>query len=147
MIDRGQPLMGVVRPILAEGAPLTIHVFGQPQAAAWLAAILHRDGPLVTGGRARGQFDRQPIVFVRVIEPISVFGDGRNVHPALADGRPEVEHDSIDPIRHDAIADGRLALDRSAFVANRKLKDIMQNVDAGLAWIGIRKRCRLRDRA
>ena len=69
MVDHRQPLPGVVRPVLAEGGPLAVHVVANPQPAGRHAAVGHGRASLRSPARGIPERDSQPVRGVLELRP------------------------------------------------------------------------------
>ena len=144
VIDDGQPLPGLVRPVVGEERPVAVLVRGDEEAVGRRAVIADDDLPplavAVPGARARraaGPARARTAAGPRLaVTPVTVMPRP----PGAGDGCARSRTISQTPRLEDAEADRGLALDRVGVVGQRQAERVVEDVDPRLARVRVRPR-------
>ena len=133
VVDHRQPLARAVRPVFAEGAPLTVLVLQQPKPVGRRAVVL--DGESDMGGQTPVQ--RQTVVGVREPDRMATTHHSGDRHPFPVRRRSEIERDLADIISRHTEIDRRLGRDFRRRVGQLDAEDVVPRVHAGLPGVRV----------
>src|ERR1035437_3279165 len=127
--------MRQVGPVRAEEGALAVAVLADVQPPRGHAAILDGECPTLPGFRWRRQPDLKTIVAMRELYRRAARRHRRNTHTLAARGRRQIERERFEAALDKADVNSSLAQDFVRIVTERYAKDVVLDIDAGLARI------------